>query len=197
MSKNELFTDPNSQRIWDNYFKRVKKIIRVMDGKAQHETTMEIQDHLYQSFLDGHDDNEVSRLLMAIDRLGEPEEFLRLVVSDKFLKKGMRTLSPRNLILGLFYGMWGGMRQVIGGLVFGMGYLLTFIMGLMSFAKVFFPDKLGLFIWPDGSWIFGLVEDTTGSQDVLGYWIILLSLAITFVLYYILTLSVRIVLKKE
>jgi len=196
MNINELFTDPNSIRIWENYFKRVRRIIRVMDGDTRQETELEIQDHLYQGFQESEAEDEVSRLLGAIDRLGEPEEFLRQVVSEKFLKKGTRTFSPRNLILGLFFGMWGGLRQIIGGMIFGVGYLLTFLLGLTSFVKIILPSKLGLFVWPDGSWIFGMAKDTAGAQEILGYWIIPLSLTLTILLYLVLTLLLKITMKK-
>ena len=197
MNKKEMFADPNSQRIWDNYFKRVQNVIRVTDSDTQEEIKFEIQDHLYQSFTEIDAENEVSKLLQAIDRLGEPEEFLMHVVSEKLLIKGTRNLSPSSLILGLFYGMWGGIRQVLTGLVFGIGYIFTFVMGVLSFAKLFIPEKLGLFIWPDGSWMFGLTGDPSGSEEILGYWLIPLSLAITFILYYTLTLGIRMMLKKE
>ena len=86
---------------------------------------------------------------------------------------------------------------MLSAIFFGIGYLLTFIMGLMSFAKFFIPEKVGLFFWPDGGWGFGIIEVTDGASEILGYWIVPLGLLIAFVLYFILTQILKSTLKKE
>jgi len=197
MNLEAVFKNPNSQKIWINYFDRVAKIIRVLDSESKKETELELQDHIFQSFKDENGEDEVSNLLTAIERLGEPEDFLKHIVSEKLIRKGVKTLSPKSLLSGLFYRLSGGLNFVISGLIFGLGYLLVFIFGLMSFIKFFIPEQVGLFIWPDDSWALGIINNFEGANEILGYWIVPLSLLVAFSIYYLITQLLKITLKKE
>ncbi|KAA3608757.1 MAG: hypothetical protein D8M58_18645 [Calditrichaeota bacterium] len=197
MKLENIFKDANSIKIWQNYFKQVAKAMQVLDSDSREETAMELQDHLYNSFKDEKGTDEVSRLLAAIEKLGEPHEFLKPVVSDKLLQRGTKTLSPKTLLTGLAYKLTGGIGSLFMALLFGTGYLLTFIFGLMSFAKFLFPENVGLFRRPDESWSFGILKVTEGATELLGYWIVPLGLLAAFILYFILTQLLKFTLKKE
>ena len=197
MNLETVFIDPNSRKIWENYFTRVSKTIRVLDSVSREETILELQDHLFQSFNEKSAGDEVSNLLLAIEGLGEPEEFLKHVISEKLLRKGVKTLSPRSIFAGLFYRMSGGLKSILSALTFSLGYLLILIFGLMSFIKFFIPENVGLFIWPNGSWALGIINDTIGADEILGYWITPLSLFLAFIIYFLITQILKITLKKE
>jgi len=197
MNLEQIFQDPNSRVIWKNYFKKVSRVIRILDKQAKQEVELEIQDHLYHSFLDIDGENEVGRLLAAMERLGEPEDYLKSMVSERLLKKGTRSLAPRVLFLGLFYRLSGSALHTLGSILFGLGYLFTFMFGLLSFAKIFSPKHVGLFSWPDGTWAFGFLQDVSGSTELLGYWIIPICLFIAFMIYLSLTLILKLTIKKR
>lgn len=197
MKLEDIFKDPNSIKIWQSYFNRVAKVTRVLDRESKVETELELQDHLYQSFHDETGTDEISRLLAAIERLGEPEEYLKQIISLKLLQKGTQTLSPKALLKGLFYKLSGGIRNLLAAVFFATGYFITFIMAIMSFVKFIIPDNAGLFYWPDGSWAFGIIADSTNAQEVLGYWIVPLGILIAFIFYYILTRILKSVIKKS
>jgi len=197
MNLENIFEDSNSIKIWKNYFKRVDKIIAVLDKNSQNETKMELHDHLYNSYLEQEGKEEVGKLLTAIERLGEPDDFLKPIVSEKLLREGSKTLSPKTLFKGLLYNVSGSIKNLFTTLFFSFGYLVTFIFGLMSFLKFVIPEKVGLFIWPDGSWNFGIVKSTKGAEELFGFWIVPIGLLVAFFLYYLLTQILKLTFKKK
>ena len=150
MDINTIFKDTNSVKIWQNYFKRVDKIIAVLDTESGNETRLELQNHLYERFLEQQGKDEMARLMTAIENLGDPEDFLKIIVSEKLLQKGTRTLSPLLLFKGLLYNISGSLKSLLRTSLFMAMYLLIFIFGLMSLTKFIIPQNVGLFLWPDG-----------------------------------------------
>jgi hypothetical protein len=197
MKLEQIFQDSNSRTIWKNYFKKVTQVLRILDKEARSEVELEIQDHLYESFLDIPGENEVARLLAAIEKLGEPEEYLKAIVSDKLLHSGTRSFAPRVLFLGLFYRLSGSAKHALSSIFFGFAYILIFIFGILSFAKLLAPEHVGLFRWPEGAWAFGFIRDVAGSTEVLGYWIIPIGLLVAVLLYLMLTLILKLTIKKQ
>jgi hypothetical protein len=197
MDLNTIFKDTNSVKIWQNYFKRVDKIIAVLGTASGNETRLELQNHLYESFLEQQGKDEMARLMTAIENLGDPEDFLKIIVSEKLLQKGTRTLSPLLLFKGLLYNISGSLKSLLRTSLFMAMYLLIFIFGLMSLTKFIIPQNVGLFLWPDGSWNFGIISYTLGAREILGFWIVPISIIIVFILYYMTTQLLKLTLKKE
>jgi len=196
MELNTIFKDPGSIKVWQNYFKRVDKVITALDVQSANETRLELQNHLYESYLEQEAKDEISRLLAAIEHLGEPEDFLKIVVSEKLLQRGTRTLSPWLLFKGLLYNISGSLKSLLRTSLFMAIYLLIFIFGLMSLTKFIIPQNVGLFLWPDGSWNFGIISYTMGAREILGFWVVPISIIIVFALYYLTTQVLRLTLKK-
>jgi len=136
-------------------------------------------------------EKEVDRFLNALEKLGEPDEFLKPIVADKLLLNASQTLSPKSLILGLIFNFYAGIRRAIITLILGIGYLLLIAFALMTILKPFFPENVGLFRKPDGSKIFGIDTDMPGAQDLLGYWLIPIGLIVTIALYIFVTKFIK------
>lgn len=58
MKLENIFSDVNSIKIWQAYFKRVNKSTRTLDNESQKETILELQDHLYQGLLTRDNKNQ-------------------------------------------------------------------------------------------------------------------------------------------
>lgn len=194
----KFFLDPVTIRIWDQYFKRLERELGPLDAQQRRELELEVQDHLQQSFQEIAGENEAERLLLAIEHLGEPAEFIKPLLADKLLGKASRTLTPKAVFSGLYYYLFGGIRRMLLGLLFGVGYILSFGLVIMAVLKPFFPKNIGLLIFEDGDWTFGIKWHSAGLKtDVLGHWIIPLGLLAGMLLYFALTKLLRILKKPQ
>ena len=61
----------------------------------------------------------------------------------------------------------------------------------MALLKPIWPDHIGLFRNPDGTVTFGIVAQTQGAQELLGLWIMPISVAVALLLYVALTRWLR------
>ena len=198
MKGEKFFLDPVAMRIWDQYFKRLERALRPLDGEQRRELELEMQDHLLQGFREVAAENEAERLLIAIENLGEPDGFIKPLLADKLLGKASRTLTPGAIFSGLYYYVFGGIKKMLLGLLFGSGYIISFGLVIMAALKPFFPRNVGLLIFADGDWNFGIKIKSIGLKtDVLGYWIIPLGLLGGLLLYFALTKLLRVLKRPQ
>ena len=141
---------------------------------------------------DVHDaaEQESVRVLNATEKLGRPEEYLEPIVTDRLIEEGSNTYNPLWIVRGLGRTLTRGVKKTVLGLLFGIGYLLAFVIGGLGLLKPFFPEHVGLFYEPEEETTrinFGFLEQTDGMTEVLGYWVIPLSLTVGVLIYLGLT----------
>jgi hypothetical protein len=196
MKTEELFSDKVTGRIWNQYFRRVNRFSKSLDKDQLKELQLEIQDHLYESFKQETGESEAVRLLNAIDKIGDPEEYIKPMVTDMLLSSASRTLNPKTIIKGLYYNLFEGIRHLFVSLFFVLGYLIAITFGSMAILKLFFPKNVGFFVYKSGGHAFGIIGDPINVRtEILGYWIIPIGIVLSLLLYFLLTRSLR-VLKK-
>jgi uncharacterized membrane protein len=187
MNKKIQFKDKITLKIWDNYFNRIDKMIRSLDKTQKEETKLSIQDHLLDSFQNEKEAEEAVRLLNAIEKMGEPEEYLKPMVADKLLNKASNTMSPLIILKGLYYYIYGGIKRFVVSFSFIMGYILTLCFLLIAILKFFMPNSIGLFLYPHGGIKLGLGIPAGAAKDILGYWIVPIGIGLSALIYIILT----------
>lgn len=184
-----------SIRIWENYFKRVNRVLKPAPKKQREEILLELQGHLLESIRNDTSENEADKVLNAIEKLGDPDEFLRPIVADRLFSDASKTLNPKSIILGLGFNFYSNIKRAFVALMFSFGYLLCLVSALMAVLKVFFPKHVGLLRTKTGSILLGF-NLAEANADILGYWIIPISLIISVVLYIILTKSFKTFIKE-
>ncbi len=193
MKTEELFSDKVAARIWNQYFRRVNRFSKTLDKDQQEELQLEIQDHLYESFKQETGESEAVRLLNAIDKIGDPEEYIKPMVADRLLSSASRTLNPKTILKGLYYYLFGSIKRFFVSLSFSIGYLMVITFGIMAILKPFFPNNVGVFLDKDGIPNIGIIGDSSRLQtDVLGYWIIPIGIFVSLLLYLGLTKKLKI-----
>ena len=184
-----------SIRIWENYFKRVKRVLKPAPLKQREEILLELQGHLIESIRNDTSVNEADKVLNAIEKLGDPDEFLRPIVADKLFSDASKTLNPKNIILGLGFNFYSNIKRAFVAFLFSLGYIACVVFALMAVLKVFFPKHVGLLRSKTGSITLGF-DLSKGNTDILGYWIIPVCLIISILLYIILTKSFKTFIKE-
>ena len=188
------FNDRTTQRIWDNYFKRIRKSLNRAPHKISDELILELKSHLYESFEEDKEKSESNRLLNAIERMGDPDEFLKPIIADKLLIDASKSFNPKSIFYGIYYNLYGGIARVFLALILWAGYLIAFFFSALAVLKIFFPQRTGLFYSDKGVYYLGFME-TAAGKDVLGYYFIPIALLISAVLFWILTKLLRLIIR--
>jgi uncharacterized membrane protein len=192
MKGEDFFKNTITKKIWDQYDQRLQHILRRTDKEEKKELLLEIKSHLLESFKQDPAESEEEKLLNAIDRLGEPEIFLRPLIADRYMTRASRTLSPKDVARGLYFSLFTGFKKAVISFLLGLGYILAFIFAVMAVFKPFFPNHVGVLLFNDGSLTAGMAFNSSGVKtDYLGYWVIPISAALAVLIYIGLTKYLR------
>ena len=193
MKVEKILSDTVAKKIWHQYFRRVKRCAKPLKSHQQEELILEIQDHLLESFKQETGNNEAEKLLNAIDKLGDPEEYLRPMIADRLLSSASSTLNPKTIFRGLYYDLFGDIKSFLLSLAFSLGYLAAFVFAVLSILKIFFPDNIGFFINETGGILIGIIGGESLKTDILGYWDVPLGLLVSLIIYLVLTRNLKVV----
>jgi hypothetical protein len=185
------FTDPAARRHWDAYFAEVDRLLaKASDDAAS--ICEDLERHVIDSLAaQPSGGSEVERLSAALGRLGRPIDYLRPLIADHLLDRGMRTYRPSLIARGLFHAVLAGSTRAMAAFAFGLGYLMLAAFTAIAVLKPFWSDHVGLFRRADRTISAGIVGQTDGSRELLGLWSIPIALVIAGVLYVALTKGLR------
>lgn len=184
--------DAVARRIWENYFRDVRRLIRPLPKAQQRELIVEIYGHVQASMAVGGAEREAERVLDAFDKLGRPTEYIRPIVADRMLEQAADSLNPLTIAKGLGLSLFRGVAYTVAAFGFLVGYLTVLVLTLIAFAKPFFPDQVGAYTHP-GGFSIGFLPDGVSGQAVehLGYALIPICLLAAGALYIGLTKLLR------
>jgi hypothetical protein len=192
MKEQDFFNNAVTKKIWSQYDKRLHYLLRRTNKEEKEELLLEIKSHLLESFNQDSAESEEERLLNAIDRMGEPEIYLRPLIADKYMSRASKTLSPKDVIKGLYYSLFTGFKKAVISFLLGMGYILVFGLAAIAICKPFFPNYAGVILFNDGSMTAGLSFNSSGVKiDYLGYWVIPIAAGLAVLIYIGLTKYLR------
>src|SRR5450759_3081858 len=127
--------DADALRLWNDYLDDASRVARRLPETERRELVLELRSHLAESFAvagDLSDADELARGRAVIARLGRPRDFLRPILADHLLEQGASTFHPRLLAEGLYHNVFGGLKAGITSVVFGVGYLVIFVLAAMA-----------------------------------------------------------------
>lgn len=187
------FEQKASQRIYNDYMKRVKKATASLSKINQDDIYMEFNSHIFEAIQHKSEANEIDTLLDVIERLGIPEEVLKPLVADKKLEQATRTFNPIHVFKALILNFTNGISYIF----FFVLYLFLFGFVFLIFAKIFNPSAVGLYMKKDSFSIFvlGIMNPENQIQnqahEVLGNWFIPAMLLAIVVFYFLITLLLK------
>lgn len=185
------FKETSSQKIYADYIKRIKRMTSVLSKKDQEDVLMEFNSHIYEGMARGENRPEVEHLLGVLEKLGAPEEVLKDLVAQKKLEQATKSFNPIDVFKALVLNIGNGILYVI----FAILYLSLFAFVFLIYAKITTPAEVGLFFENGNFRALGKINPAyiEGSQivEVLGGWFIPVMLLSTVVLYFLITLLLR------
>ncbi len=186
--KHIKFNKNASQKIYNDYLKRIERTTKTLPKVDRNEILMEFNSHIYEGTINTDTTNEVDNLLAVLDKLGIPEEVLKPLVADKKLQQATKTFNPIHLIQALALNITNGISYVI----FSLLYLFIFSGIFLIIAKIFNPN-VGMYYKGNEFRVLGLIKNIEHSElkEVLGYWFIPAMLIAIIILYITTTLLLK------
>lgn len=186
------FSSPEAQRIYDNYIRRSARILAILSDEDKEDCLMEINSHIYE-FVEAHPhESEITRLLNALERLGEPEQTLREVIATKKIDQAVKTFNLKHLIQALALNFRNGIAYV----VLSVMTLLLIAFPSLIVLKIVYPDDTGYFRG-NGESNFGYIAvGHEGQTEMLGFWFIPMMLGFCAVFYAIIILCLALLRRK-
>ena len=184
------FEEELSRRLWDNYVERIEAMLDPLQPDTRREIEQELKVHLLESIRHDEAEQESERVLNATEKLGRPEEYLEPIVTDRLIEEGSTTYNPLRIMKGLGRTITQGVKMTVLGFLFVFGYLTGLAVASLAVLKPFFPENVGLFYSPNqGPWrfAFGFIDQPGGMREVLGYWVIPVSIVLSALMYVGLT----------
>ena len=111
--KSIKFKNTTSQKIYDNYMRRMKRTVSTLNKVDSEEVLLEFNSHIFEATLSPKDISEEDLLLNVLDKLGDPEEVLKPLIADKKLAEATRTLNPISVFKALALNIKNGISYVI------------------------------------------------------------------------------------
>ncbi len=189
----KLKTD-NANKILALYYNRVHHNIKPLAETDRQEITMELASHIYESMARNPQGDEVTTLLYALEKLGQPETFLYDVVAERKLHQARKTFNPIHLASAVALNIGRGFAKGILFFVVGIVYIISFACAAMALLKPFFPNKIGLYTNSNGlfaaGWVTNIAPTTT---EWLGLWFTPVFIILAVLLYVINTLLLKLI----
>ncbi|SFW27875.1 DUF1700 domain-containing protein [Chitinophaga sancti] len=186
------FKDPASQRVYNNYIARCKRVVKILSEQDQEECLMEINSYIYE-FINDHHGDEMTGLLNILDRLGDPEITLKEVVASKKIDQAIKTYNIKHLFQALFLNLRNGVAYVLLAIMTVM--LVTF--PVLIVMKLIMPAKTGLWVGPY-TFFFGIVHNNpAGIHEIAGNFFIPLVIILSILLYFLIITILKAIRKKK
>lgn len=138
------FTEP-VQKIVNNYLSRLRGHLRGLPEVDQEELVREIYSHIYESYTRESTGDEIERIFLVLDRLGEPSEVVASRVSGTMKKMGKKRKLPLYILAGFLIGMVG--------VPLGMGGLALFLGIAITLAALVFTYYVAAGVFLVGGWL--------------------------------------------
>lgn len=183
------FSQAASQRIYNDYMKRILKVTNSLSKEDQQDVYMEFNSHIYEALQHKNGANEIDVLLDIIEKLGVPEEVLKPLLADKQLEQATKTFNPIHVFKALLLNLTNGFSYVF----FFVLYLLLFVFVFLIFAKIKNPTEVGLWYKDSTSFVFGLSNklNQIGQTELLGNAFIPVMITCIILFYFIITLLLK------
>lgn len=187
-----IFKQTASQKIYDDYIKRIKRMVSDLPKEDRLDVLMEFNSHIYESTHQSNQTDEVDDLMDVLEKLGSPEEVLIPLKAEKKLEQATRTFNPIHVFKAIALNLGNGVVYI----VFALLYLFLGAFVFCIFAKVWNPSDVGMF-FSDGTFQSlgmrsGHDVDSGQVYEVLGNWFIPVMIVISVIWYLFITLLLRI-----
>jgi uncharacterized protein (UPF0335 family) len=192
--KRSDFNSAEAYKIYVKYIERVNDAISILPKDDILDIVNEIDSHIYESFICNQAIvSEKERMQAVIDNLGEPQSYLKPVIAERQLRQAINK-----------YNIFGILKGILAVLLTGGQYITVFIVylfllsgGFLVIAKIFYPDKTGLFVDEAQITLGYLSQINAEAVELLGYWLIPVSVISCVIFYFLMTFILKRIMRAK
>jgi hypothetical protein len=167
-----MFNDARARRAWNLYFLKAEAVLSPLASSVRKELIDDLKAHVQDILAnEASAGDEFARLTAALDRVGNPKEFLAPLLADAVFRapaqNGSLGMAYRTLTLYAARGTSYLLRTI--------GLVLTttagFAVALAALNSLFRPDRAGLFLLDNDEYqlrVLGL--GASGGEQLLAPW---------------------------
>jgi len=175
------FEDGHARKIYTDYLNAISTALGGTDRSLRESILMEINSHIFEA-VSTRNASEAENIRRAISELGRPEDYLRDLVAEKRLDEALKAYNPIGILKYIYHFSKSSLKYSIYFVV----YLFILTMPFLFFAKIFFPERTGLFYRGDRIVGFGFWRDVEGLTEVLNQWfypVVILMMALLYLAF--------------
>lgn len=128
----------NVKKIVNDYLEKISVHMKNMPQKDKDDFIMEIESHIYESYMNDKNENEIDRILSALNKFGDPSEVFQKKGPETMYKIGKEKNIPLYIIIGTLIAIFG---LPLG--FSGLGVLLGLLGLLLGILIAYFATALG------------------------------------------------------
>jgi hypothetical protein len=161
----------------DTYLEQVRRNLKGLPRSEADEIVAELRSHVLDRVAGQPTPNQVEA---AIAALGSPREVARINLTERVGAEVEEDRSPLTVLRGVARLAVLSVYGAFTGLVSFTGYLVSAAFVITAISKTLGRDRAGLWRWPKETGGYGYVLGVTDhphGQELLGWWIIPVSIA--------------------
>ncbi|MEZ6013156.1 MAG: hypothetical protein R3C08_14945 [Hyphomonas sp.] len=175
-------SDAAARAAFAGYFAKVDRLLAPLPDREAAEVRRELEQHAMDALAEGATAAE------ALERLGEPDDFLPDLVAETLRTRAARSFLPGHVARALVTSASTGLAGFVLSSLAGLGYAVAFVALAMGVVRLIDPDAAGVYRMPDGQTLIGFGK-SPGDVDLMGAWFAPAAFAVAIGLYLILTLA--------
>jgi hypothetical protein len=163
-----------SQKAIDAYLAALRRQLHELTDEDVRDIVEEIRSHIVDRAGSGASEASVAATLSG---LGSPAELARKYRTDELLRRGAMSRAPKTRAGRLLRWVWMGLLAIMVFAVSIVGYCLGGGLVIAGTIKLLNPRYIGLWTHhADGTWGWGFGSLPGGEHDLLGWWLVPISL---------------------
>lgn len=138
--------DPRARAAWLLFRMRAELMLGSVSASVRREIMADLESHMREAMQHSQAGDELARLLVAIERIGDPRDFLEPLVAEAVFRRPR----PANTVVvawqALLLGAQRGVQdfaRVTGLIALGLVGVATFILGAYTLVA---PERAGVFL---------------------------------------------------
>lgn len=172
--------DPAARAAIAAYFSKVDRALAPLTPEDAAQIRGELEAHASDAIAQG----ETAEAALA--SLGEPNDYLPMLVADHLRRRAGKTFRPRDIAAAIIRGGSTGIAGMTLSIVVGCVYALATLSVALGVIKMFAPRGVGIYRLHDGRIFIG-ADETIKGADLLGMWFSPIAILIGFALYCAMT----------
>jgi len=152
-----------ARKVWNNFERELAHKLKPLPEEDAKDIRLEILSHLYDSASNDHAKTEELRFINAIERLGDPDNYLTPLIADILLLQKTKKGYPLAILESFLIAASRGLIHMLAIMVLGFAYFHTMMIFVMAIMHIPNPD-VGLWLYDTGGYALSFEAQPGGVQ---------------------------------